>query len=170
MIGKVFFLKFLPFLIVVTFFKGFFSQIFSYAPFDLFLVLVLSLIPLLFFNLWALLALIILSLLKGLEDNLSSFFWISYHLFLFWAFFQAQKLFKGETKLFRYAFWGLCILSFLIIKLFAFFTSLDLYTLTYPFWVHLLVKTLFYGLLTWIFTFVFYRLFARILIPSGESG
>lgn len=166
MSGKVFLLKFLPFLVVTVFLKGFFSQIFHYLPFDFFLIYALSLIPLLTFNFFAIMSLIVLSLLKGLEENLPSFFWLFYYLFLFWAFFQLKKFFKIETRVFRYSFWGLSVLSFLIIKLFSFFSSLELSTLTYSFWVHLLVKTFFYGLFNWLVIVIFYALLSKILVIS----
>ncbi|WP_068512284.1 hypothetical protein [Caldimicrobium thiodismutans] len=162
--GKVFFLKFLPFLVVAIFLRGFFSHIFYNFPLDFFLGFVLGLIPLLTFNFFALLSIVLVSLLKALEENLPSFFWLFYYFFLFWGFFQLKKLFKIETRIFRYSFWGLSVLSFLIIKLFSFFSSLELYTLTYSFWIHLLVKTFFFGLFNWLFIIVFHAFLSKILV------
>ncbi len=161
--GKIFFNKFFPLLIIITFLKGVLAYIIPIFPFDFYSALYLALIPLLSLNFYSLLSIFLISILKALETYHSTMLFVMVYFILFIGFQYLKKGFKTETQFFLFLFWALSLVFFLIIKTYIFFNTLSLAVLDYPFWLNFIMKTLGYFFLTFMSCLSFHQLFKRMM-------
>jgi len=160
---KLFFTKFLPFLIILIFFQGFIKYLLNFFSPDLYTALAIVLIFLLEPNFYSFLSLFILSLLKGLETPVPFYIWFMFYLFLFLFLNHFKKTFKVETTPFKFSFFALFLFLVLLIRLYYFFDSLYLSNLLYPFWLKLIGKIFLYYLFTLLCTIFLFFLSKRLL-------
>jgi len=160
---KLFFAKFLPFLIIIIFFQGFMKYLLNFFSPDLYTALAIVLIFLLEPNFYSFLSLFILSLLKGLETPVPFYVWFLSYLFLFLFFNHFKKTFKVETISFKFFFFALFLFLVFSLRLYYFFDSLYLSNLLYPFWLKLVGKIFLYYLFTLLCTIFLFFLSKRIL-------
>uniref|UniRef100_A0A832GNY4 Uncharacterized protein n=1 Tax=Caldimicrobium thiodismutans TaxID=1653476 RepID=A0A832GNY4_9BACT len=152
------FLRFLPFWLVFLFLKGVLTGLIPLWYVDPTTALSLAFTLIWKFNLWALVGMLLLGLIRAFDGVYPLLFFASYYSALLWLRNWGKRYFKEQSAYFPYLFWALAILILVFLELFLFFNRLSLYSLTYDFLLRLLLKSLFYALFTFLLTIAFYRL------------
>ncbi|MFN3921068.1 MAG: hypothetical protein ACK4K4_01550 [Caldimicrobium sp.] len=132
---------------------------------DVYTALALSLIVLVDLNFYSLLTLFILGILRGFEGNYPFFFFsIYYLLFMLFNHYYFKQFFKKESLIPLFLFWSLAIIVLISGETIFFLYRSVVYNLTLKFWLFFLLKSLLYGFIILILTFLFYKLGKRFIV------
>lgn len=162
---SLFFWRTLPFVFVIAFLKGFLNILWNLKFLDLYTSLSLAIVVLVNLNFWSFLILLLLGFLRSFEGNYPFFFFsIYYILFLLANHYYFKQFLKEETLYTFLLFWSLAIIALILGETIFYFNRSVVYNLTFKFWLFFLLKSIFYGFLILVLTFLFYKLGKRYLV------